>query len=322
MQELISEGNACRGSLNCPEGITFFNNQAKTCQSCEAGCAKCDKRQCLEKCSDTCGDCFLSADNCISCKGDQILVKLADGNSTCRDKCDDGEFYDAEQKMCVSCMDDCAMCNNTTDCLQCNDGLKYLLGSDGEDNLCLEQCPEGYFVDEDGNCKSCPAGCSSCSSENECETCNAYTTLQDGQCVCEFNYEIKARPTFHYIQFDFFNIIWETETNVTSGSKFNCSDIFDFEYKSSVDFDLSDLRCYGKDLSDEEKLKQRVTIRSNFIEQLELLVNEDVKVSLNTTAFSQACEGVEDLETTLDFPKSTSSCNSCGCTTCSAHWDL
>jgi len=151
IQELLSNGTACRGSLNCPAGVTYFNNNAKTCQSCDAGCAKCDKKQCLEQCDDICGDCFGSSSNCIACTGDDILVKFSNGTATCRPKCDDGQFYDAENKECVDCMGDCAVCNSTTECLQCNDGLFYLAAA--EENTCVKSCPNGYFVNDDGNCE-------------------------------------------------------------------------------------------------------------------------------------------------------------------------
>ena len=91
--------------------------------------------------------------------------------------------------------------------------------------------------------------------------------------------------------------------------------VFDdrFSRHHGADFDLSDLRCYGRDLSTEERLKQRITIRANDEELLELLVNEDVTVSLNSTVFTQDCVvPEEELDTTLEFPRSTSSCNSCG----------
>jgi hypothetical protein len=99
---------------------------------------------------------------------------------------------------------------------------------------------------------------------------------------------------------------------VTSGHKFNCSKIFEFNNTSSVNFNLDDLRCYGRDLSNFDRLKQRITIRSMYVSQLELLVNEDVQLSLNETVFTQNCEGEEELDYTIDFPVSTSSCGSCG----------
>src|SRR5689334_20745359 len=109
--------------------------------------------------------------------------------------------------MCVDCMQNCTMCNNTDSCLECDAGLVFLQGSENGD-LCLESCPDGYFEDKNGNCQECSAGCSSCSSADSCDTCNAYTSLQDGECQCEFNYDVKARPTYHYIQVDLYNLIW------------------------------------------------------------------------------------------------------------------
>lgn len=63
----------------------------------------------------------------------------------------------------------------------------------------------------------------------------------------------------------------------------------------------------------------RITIRADDSETLDLLVNQDVKVSLKSDAFTQDCvEGEEPLDTSLDFPVSAPSCNSCG----GHHWDL
>jgi len=273
----------CRGSLNCPDNLSFFNNQLKTCQSCAVGCANCTSAtKCTLKCDDTCGDCFGTPDNCIACNAGEMLVDLGNGTSTCRSKCDDGEFYDEDKKRCKSCMDGCNNCNNATDCLECDAGLFYNLGA--EENACLDSCPKGTNADSNGNCSKCSEGCDECDSDGACLTCNAFTTLAEDKCVCEFNYEITARPTSQYIQIDFFNLYFnDSSVNITSGKRFDCDEIFDFDSSSAANFDLSDLRCYGKDLTSNSTLKQRITIRSKYEEQLNLLVNEDVRISLNST---------------------------------------
>ena len=241
--------------MACPANHTFFNNLLKTCQSAPVGCAAVDKKgNCIEKCDSSCGDCFGNATNCISCNAGDFLVKLSEGNSTCRPKCDDGEFYDKEEKVCSSCIDNCDMCGNSTECLQCSAGFFYHEGV--KKNKCVEECPEGTFADENKNCQSCPAGCATCDSANLCTSCNAFTELgEDDQCNCQFSYEIKARPTFQYVQVDFYNLQWDINTtNITSGKRFNCSDVFSFDNESDADFDLSALRCYGRDLSNDEEL--------------------------------------------------------------------
>ena len=75
---------------------------------------------------------------------------------------------------------------------------------------------------------------------------------------------------------------------------------------------MTDLRCYGRDLSTADKLKQRITIRSNYLEQLNLLVNEDVQLSLNSTVIIQDCIGSDNFDTTLQFPAAASGCHTCG----------
>ena len=255
----------------------------------------------------------MEADNCIACKEDEILVKGENGKGTCRPKCDDGQFYDAENQECVDCLDGCNTCNNTSECLECTDGLFYLTGV--EENQCTEKCPNGYFVDDNGRCQECSEGCDNCSSADECDTCSPFTALEDGKCTCQFNYEITARPTFHYIRVDLYNLVWEVNTtNITSGKRFNCSEIFDFEYDANeVDFEVDDIRCYGKDVSNDDEVVQRITIRSNDRDKLELLVDQDVKLSLNATVFSMDCAGDnEDLDLALEFPVSAPSCHTCG----------
>ena len=320
-QDAVAVNRPCRSQLQCPDKVSFYYDGK--CQSCEAGCLECHKNLgCRVPCSDTCGDCFGSAENCIACKEGDKLMKLANGTSTCKPDCDEGQWYDAEAKECVDCMDGCASCNNATTCLQCSEDLFYLGASadKNETDSCLRSCPAGYFDNDDGECEKCTAGCDVCSSATRCRACNDFTALSNGKCLCEFNYEIRARPTFHYIRIDFSYINWEINaTNITSGDKFDCDEIFDFDYASSVDFNLEDLRCYGSEIESDGGVKQRITIRSNDEEQLNLLVNQDVQIKLKEDVFSQECTLPKNgLDTTLEFPVSSSSCHTCG----ALHGDL
>jgi hypothetical protein len=245
------------------------------------------------------------------------LVKLSNGTSTCRPACDDGQFYDEDEKECVDCMEGCNSCVNATSCSECGDGLSILLGSgEGDADQCLGSCPPGYFNNATSDeCQECTPGCSSCTNTNRCRACNDFTTLSSGKCLCEFNYDITARPTFNYIRIDFYNLEWTIldDVNITNGERFNCSEIFDFSYASSVDFNLDDIRCVGRDISDDDTIKTRITIRSSDEEQLNLLVNEDVKISLKDDVFEQDCTmPKKGLDLTLDFPGSTQSCHTCG----------
>lgn len=162
-------------------------------------------------------------------------------------------------------------------------------------------------------CVNCGPGCEECTEADSCDACSRYTKLtNNGTCACKLNYDIKARPLSHYITVNLYNLVWETETNITSGQRFNCSEVFLFEDESDATFDMSDLRCYGYDLSNDSRLKTKITIRSHDREALELLVNQDVALKLNETSFSQDCVERENLDLTLKFPKATKSCQTCG----------
>jgi len=64
-----------------------------------------------------------------------------------------------------SCKDSCpehCECNENGECIGCEDGL-YL-----KDGACVDECGEGYYLDEsDGQCVACPEGCTKCN-ENGC----------------------------------------------------------------------------------------------------------------------------------------------------------
>ena len=207
-------------------------------------------------------------------------------------------------------MEGCSACNSTAECLQCNDGLFYLQGE--EENQCVEECPLSTYPDEEGMCLECGPGCEECADSDACDACSRYTKLTNGTCACKFNYDITARPLSHYISVNLYNLVWETETNITSGQRFNCSDVFVFEDESDANFDLSDLRCYGYDLSNDSRLKSKITIRSHYRDVLDLLVNQDVTMRLNETVFTQDCVADENLDLTLKFPRATPSCQTCG----------
>lgn len=79
------------------------------------------------------------------------------------------------QSQCESKPPTCIFYENTI-CTLCNELVLF----NGE---CLEECPEGYYLDKEGECQKCDEKCKSCRRESECETCNENEFLFEDSCI-------------------------------------------------------------------------------------------------------------------------------------------
>jgi len=69
-----------------------------------------------------------------------------------------------------------------------------------------------------------------------------YTSLEDGQCMCEFNYKIQARANFGYINIDFYNLLFDTTLFDLYTGTYDCSELFNITANdTSEDYDFTEL---------------------------------------------------------------------------------
>jgi hypothetical protein len=138
----------------CPVGYYSKNQECKPCLN---GCDVCENRE-----------------TCIKCRTPLLLTNNA---SACTNTCQDG--YKPSEGRCVPCtVEKCKSCNGAVQrCSTCT--LPYTL----KDNKCVPLCPHQFFYrSQDGKeCKTCPAGCLTCSYE-KCFTCIDGYTLNNGAC--------------------------------------------------------------------------------------------------------------------------------------------
>ncbi|RXM36986.1 Proprotein convertase subtilisin/kexin type 5 [Acipenser ruthenus] len=180
----------------CP--VDFYEDtQSQTCSRCHSDCAECDGPdpdecvscadssavlyggQCFQECPDSTyhdmdtGDCQDCDRTCQTCKGSSSsdcitciegMVKNKQGHCVTHWDCPLSSYQD-KRGACRHCHKSCHLCTGPTqhECLSCTES-HYLLN-----NTCLDQCPDGYYKDEDGwRCVPCHSSCGTCSGQYEC----------------------------------------------------------------------------------------------------------------------------------------------------------
>jgi len=147
-------------------------NGLKTCVDCDPSCATCDCQ--AEYC-----DCDFES-CCSSCPTGKVLFMF-----DCYDSCPDGSFLPGGQgDECFHCATHCTECTNTaSECTACPIDFKliddmcclahaFLLIDHISTYPCVDNCPEGYFADDDDICQPCLAPCENCmGAEDFCTSC-------------------------------------------------------------------------------------------------------------------------------------------------------
>ncbi|XP_041465657.1 proprotein convertase subtilisin/kexin type 5-like isoform X2 [Lytechinus variegatus] len=163
----------------CPAGYFKYDRDSSlihTCELCDDSCKTCtgsgidecidcedglEKQgaRCLEPSSFTC-----DVENCDECLNGNNVCQLCitgfylDGG-TCEGGCPDGKVPISNTRQCELCHPTCRTCAVSPDqCTSCNTG--YFL--DDLDSLCLTQCPEDTYVNQDNECILCDDKCASC----------------------------------------------------------------------------------------------------------------------------------------------------------------
>ncbi|XP_072167350.1 proprotein convertase subtilisin/kexin type 5-like [Diadema setosum] len=174
--ECVKESEmACR--LN--EYIASFDeNNEPRCEQCHLSCATCLGPD---------------AQDCVSC-ADSLHFR----GSRCVTDCNAGTYLDSLLSECLECHPTCVTCvaGSPADCTSCQDGMHLDGQSQG---LCLFECAEGKYMDDNGQCQNCwdENNCTACIGPNvsDCLACRLGTyKLESGECVADC-----PEGTYHYL---------------------------------------------------------------------------------------------------------------------------
>ena len=219
---LYLEGENCKE--NCSEGYGK-NKEEKTCIKCEYDLCEsftintCDCEKCIGKyflnssnlcssCDESCEECIDDFDKCTKCDDNHFLLEnkcyncsnncsiKEEDNCKCKE-CNKG-FY-ADKYICKSCINNCDKCSNSTKCENCKEG--FFVNDEGEcqscslncfkkeeDNCKCSECDKGFYVDK-YICNSCIVNCDKCSNATKCENCKeGFFANDEGICQeCPLN---------------------------------------------------------------------------------------------------------------------------------------
>lgn len=123
------------------------------CTSCGSGCALCSS-------ATTCSQCVVSA--------------TPNNDGSC--SCPNGFFFATTPiRHCKKCPQYCTSCTSATACTAVEANFVLVNG--------LPICPQGRFINAQGQCVPCVTGCQTCTSATSCQVCNIPLLLQDNSCV-------------------------------------------------------------------------------------------------------------------------------------------
>jgi hypothetical protein len=192
--KLVLFGQECYS--DCPKG--FYKENGK-CLSCDVNCETCSNidqcTKCVDgtflyqgKCVTVCPDGTVGIDGvCNKCAQDDCIkcptavdvcteCKTILYNGKCIDSCPDGTVQYG--KACVKCSENCLKCD-LTQCLKCTKGL-YL-----KENICVEDCGDGFHTKDDRVCVECSTkNCEQCGDDDVCKVCKTGFYLnENNECI-------------------------------------------------------------------------------------------------------------------------------------------
>ncbi|XP_041980704.1 furin-like protease 2 isoform X2 [Aricia agestis] len=138
------------------------SNDKRVMYDCDS---ECDSQGCYGK----------GPSQCVACK----QYKLDD---TCVSRCPP-RSYANKGGVCLPCHESCETCvgPGQESCLTC--AIAHFLVEDLA--VCMQQCPDGYWADNDAAvCRPCASHCSTCSERaNVCTSCEHHLVLYNGTCT-------------------------------------------------------------------------------------------------------------------------------------------
>ena len=152
-----TEPDSCK-CLKCDKGFYVENY---ICKNCLANCDTCSNSTKCENCEE--GYFVNDEDTCQSCSSN---CKKTEADSCKCSECDKG--FHVDKYICKNCIINCDTCSNSTKC---------------------ENCKEGYFVNENGQCQSCPLNCKTKDIDGcQCKICIDEYFLKNKDCEkCDTN---------------------------------------------------------------------------------------------------------------------------------------
>ncbi|KAL4506090.1 hypothetical protein ABPG72_013851 [Tetrahymena utriculariae] len=210
----IDKCDQCSDSLTCSQCSSgFYKFDDGTCNICDTKKGYFIKQNMCSKCQDNCDQCSDSS-TCIQCSSG--FYKFDDGKCNI---CDAQNGYFVNNDKCLPCIDNCLQCSNQSSCNQfsnCGARFKYdkvlkqcvqclwdqknlLCVNQCQNNQfynqqqqvcsqcyykegsCLQNCPTGYYNNQNNQCLPCQSECKQCTgpNKNQCKQCNQPYILQE-----------------------------------------------------------------------------------------------------------------------------------------------
>ncbi|XP_055951488.1 extracellular matrix organizing protein FRAS1-like [Argiope bruennichi] len=196
-------------SIVCSKGKKLKTVPGECCPKCISDCSSTNSALKSTDSNSDCTDQDKSATkDCTSLPGpkEKLNVHYKDPCTICVNEKNEQKCYSPKCPPCSSksdsflndsccycfqetCADECLSCEdvNKNFCLDCKNRSKVLF-----QGKCLTKCPDGYFSDENNECKSCSSSCKTCfgNMTSQCSSCEKGYYLQKGQCVksCDPNF--------------------------------------------------------------------------------------------------------------------------------------
>lgn len=132
-------------------------------------------------CDIKCSSCTASTNtNCNSCTVNNTL-----SGTTCDANCLPGYGITITTGFCILCSSPCTECYLIgTNCTKCiTSPSQYYLITISSSTNCVSNCPIGYYLNiAIITCIACPIGCSECSSNTNCYSCNSSYLFFNNSC--------------------------------------------------------------------------------------------------------------------------------------------
>lgn len=186
----------------CPDGSY---QQGAKCIHCESGCSSCTgpntcnscmatysmlNSHCYNPCPATyfsvsgiCSPCLRNCDHCessLSCT--QCQQGFYWNQTACLPvpQCALGAYFNGTK--CANCHEKCERCwdGNVTACYSCSAGYFLNVSSCAEP---LKICSQGWFLNANNTCNTCPNGCSQCTNATTCTSCKSGFYMSSSTCV-------------------------------------------------------------------------------------------------------------------------------------------
>ena len=189
------EANNARDITTYPGKCILCDFSCKTCSgTLPSQCLSCSSFMGLRLNSTSCSAC--TSPTCLKCDSDPNICDIpAYTLESCRDRCNsclsgnqcnnsgcDSGYGISTQKQCFLCAGGCQTCTAHTinDCSTCRTNFNY----DGLFCLCDGVGYKQNTLKQPNLCNLCPDPCSTCSSDNVCDSCLSQFKLDAGTCSC------------------------------------------------------------------------------------------------------------------------------------------